>query len=118
VPVGDLLQGRDALFEPLLQRDRSQGAGDLLGQFGDLSLQLADVAVGAGDVGAGGITPIDSWRQCPIGPPGPFGVAEGFGGVVVAGQEGVRVVVDVELGLVEQRFGLPGSEELAFESTR
>jgi hypothetical protein len=31
-------------------------------------------------------------------------------------QKGVRVVVDVELGLIEQGFGLPGSEELAFES--
>lgn len=36
VPVGNVLQGRDALYKPLLKRDRSQGAGDLLGQFGDL----------------------------------------------------------------------------------
>ena len=116
MPGCDSLQGRDALFESLFQRDRGERAGNLFGQLGDLASELADVGVGAGDVGAGGIAAVDGRRQCPVVSSGPLGVTEGFGGVVVAGQEGVRVVVDVELGLFEEGFGLPGGEELALES--
>ena len=49
--VCDSLQGSDALFEPLLQPDRTERAGNLFGQLGDLASELADLGVCAGDVG-------------------------------------------------------------------
>lgn len=74
------------------------------------------MGVGAGDVGAGGIAAVDGRRHCSVVAAGSLRVAERFGGVVVAGQERVGVVVDVELGFFEQGFGLPGGEEFALES--
>jgi hypothetical protein len=46
---------------------------------------------------------------------GAAGVAQGPGGVVVASQEGARVVVDLQRGVGEQDADLPWGQEHAFE---
>jgi hypothetical protein len=51
--------------------------------------ELGSLLVGAGDVAAAGDAPVEAWHV-----PGLVAVAEGLVALVVAQDEGVRVVVD------------------------
>lgn len=83
-----------------LSRSRSR-AGERVRDFGlklgDLLAEPADVGVGPGDVCAGRVAPLDRRGLSPAGLPW---TAQGFSGVVVAGQECIGVVVDGEPGIV------------------
>lgn len=76
-----------ALTEAFTQRHRGGRLDDFFAEPGDLAAQCSDVGVGARDVRAGRIAPVDRGGFRPAGWVGAVGAAERFGWIVVAGEE-------------------------------
>ncbi|WP_213573827.1 hypothetical protein [Rhodococcus sp. USK13] len=88
-----------SLTEAFTQRHRGGRLDDFVAESGDLAAQCGDVGVGARDVRAGRIAPVDRRGFRPAGRVSAIRVAERFGWIVVAGEE--RLGVCRERGTAE-----------------
>src|SRR6266536_3762645 len=103
VAADDLVQRGLALPQPLLDRQRNRAVGDLGLDPADLGLNALNVGVGAGDVRAGAVAPVLAGGALRLAAGlAAVGIAERLERIVVAGQQRLRRVEDLQARVVQQ----------------
>ena len=113
--VGQFVQRGRAAAQPVGDRLRGQGRVRLAAEAFSLRAELPCVAVGAGDVRAGGLAAVQA-RRARGAVRGVARVAKCASRVVVAGQVGVGVLEHGQRGVGQQGLGLAGRGEHAAEA--